>query len=413
MTHLEDVVEHDAPRVLGALVRRYGSVHECEDALQDALIAAITQWPDEGIPADPRAWLLTVARRRLIDNTRSSASRRQREDNRLVNTPTTADLNEAVSGVGDDTLTSLLLCADPALSKSSQVALTLRVVAGLTTAQIAAAFLVPERTMGQRISRAKSALRQARIDFREQNLASAERLSAAGHVLYLIFNEGYTCSSGDTLADRGLVEEGIRLTRKLHSATAGNTEIAGLLALMLLTHARTSARTDGHGDLITLAEQDRSRWDRGLISEGVQLIERALLRGPVGPFQIQAAIAAVHAEADRWEETDWPQILVLYQMLEVIAPGPAVSLNLAVAAGMAESPERGLRITRRLVDDPALSRNHRVHAVHAHLLVMNGQPADAAQSFTRAAALTTSAPEQRYLLRLLSQQQTPRVGRSL
>lgn len=401
----QDVVAHDAPRVLGALVRRYGGVPECEDALQDALVAAWTQWPVDGIPAEPRAWLMTVARRRLIDQARSSASRRSREAGRIADLPRSHDPFDDLTGTGEDSLTCLLLCADPALSPGSRVALTLRVVAGLTTAQIAAAFLVPETTMGQRISRAKATLRDAGVDFGDDDLATPQRLSAARHVVYLIFNEGYTCSSGDALADPRLAEEGIRLARQLHGAMPGDTETAGLLALMLLTHARIGARTDQHGDLIPLAEQDRDRWDHHLITEGIGLVERALVRGPVGPFQIQAAIAAVHAEAHRWEETDWPQILLLYRMLDAMAPGPTVSLNLAVAAAMASTPQAGLTITRTLVDDPALTRNHRVHAVHAHLLAMDGQPDASASSFSRAASLATSAPEQRYLLRMAAQQE--------
>lgn len=408
MTHrLEDVVSHDAPLVLGALVRRYGCVPDCEDALQEALVAAMTQWPDEGIPDDPRAWLMTVARRRLIDHTRSSAARTDREVGRLADLPVGGDHGDTSRPGGDDTLTCLLLCADPVLSPTSQVALTLRIVAGLTTAQIAAAFLVPERTMGQRISRAKATLREAGVDFRDESFAPRERLPAVRHVLYLIFNEGYTRSSGDTLADRRLAEEGIRLARQLRSATPGDTETIGLLALMLLTHARLSARTDDRGDLVPLAAQDRSAWDHVLIAEGVDLVERALLRGPVGPFQVQAAIAAVHAETQRFEETDWRQILLLYRMLEAMTPGPTVRLNLAVAAAMADTPERGLAITRGLVDDPALTRHHRVHAVHAHLLAMDGQHEDAALSFARAASLATSSPEQRYLLRMVAEQGPP------
>lgn len=296
---------------------------------------------------------------------------------------------------------------EPLLTQVSQVALTLRVVAGLTTAQIAAAFLVPERTMGQRISRAKATLRKGAVDFREKDLATSERLSAARHVLYLIFNEGYTRSSGDSLATPHMAEEAIRLARQLHSATPGDAETAGLLALMLLTHARMRARTDQRGDLVPLAQQDRSAWDHPLITEGIALVERTLVRGPVGPLQLQAAIAAVHAEADTWQETDWPQILLLYRMLEVMTPGPMVSLNLAVAAAMAHTSEEGLTITRSLIDDPALADHHRVHAVHAHLLAMDGQHEAAARFFSRAASLATSAPEQRYLLRMTAEHVRP------
>lgn len=257
------------------------------------------------------------------------------------------------------------------------------------------------------MARAKATLREAEVDFCDENLATSERLSAVRHVLYLFFNEGYTRSSGDSLADPRLAEEAIRLARQLHSATPSDTEAAGLLALMLLTHARIGARTDPRGELVPLAQQDRSGWDQHLIIEGIELVERALVRRPVGPFQIQAAIAAVHAEAHTWEETDWSQILLLYRMLEAMSPGPTVSLNLAVAAAMAHTPDRGLTITRSLLEDPALARNHRVHAVHAHLLAMSGQHDDAMRFFSRAASLATSAPEQRYLLRMVAEQEHP------
>ncbi|MEO7587713.1 MAG: DUF6596 domain-containing protein [Arachnia sp.] len=399
----EDVVARDAPRVLGALVRRYGSVADCEDAVQLALMAALQQWPLEGTPTDPRAWLMTVARRRLVDDVRSSTARKDRESLHLAGVSWTTDPFDGASPAGDDTLSCLLLCSNPALSRASQVALTLRVVSGLTTAQIASAFFVPESTMGQRISRAKNTLRKAGVDFRDDNRATDERLSAVRHILYLVFNEGYTSSGGQALLDVGLASEAIRLTRQLLRTAPGDSETMGLLGLMLLTHSRAATRTDERGDLVVLAEQDRSRWDHDAIAEGVRLVERALVSGPVGPFQIQAAIAAIHAEARTWAETDWPQILLLYEMLEKMNPGPAVSVNLAVATAMADTPEAGLAITRSLLDDPALSRNHRVHGVHAHLLSMAGDLDGAAACFSRAATLATSAPEQRYLLKMAAQ----------
>ena len=404
----EDVVAREVPRVLGALVRRYGHLHECEDAVRDAVLAAMDQWPNQGAPVDTRAWLTTVAHRRLIDQTRSATSRRNREQRQATERAGVVDPFDVERPGRDETLTCLLLCADPALTPASGVALTLRVVSELTTAQIAAAFLVPQPTMAQRISRAKATLRQAGTTFSTQVLATPERLTAVRQVLYLVFNEGYTASSGSALTDPVLAAEAIRLTRQLHRAGPRDGENAGLLALMLLTHARTPARTDHHGDLVPLSEQDRSLWDRRLIAEGVALIERALVAGPVGPYQLQGAIAAVHGESARWEETDWEQILVLYRMLQALAPSPTVRLNLAVAAAMAHGPEHGLTITRDLLEDPTMARTHRVHAVHAHLLAMDGQHHDAARSFSRAAALTTSTPEQRHLLAMAAQQRASR-----
>jgi len=401
----EDVWRSQAPHVLAALLRRSGDVGTCEDAVQEALLAAATQWPDQGVPDDPRAWLVRVASRRLIDFERGGAARRRRELADATRTPADAHQaapadREALDPPGDDTLQMLLLCCHPALSDASRVALTLRAVGGLSTAQVAAGFLVPEATMAQRITRAKASLRAAGSRFQPATPADlAERLHAVRHVLYLTFNEGYTASSGTALVDTGLADEAIRLAERLHDAVPDDTETSGLLALMLLTHARAAARTDDHGDLVPLAEQDRGRWDRSLVARGTALVEEALPTGPVGPFQLQAAIAAVHDEAPTADATDWLQVTVLYRMLERLAPSPSVSLNLAVAVGMAHGPRAGLDALAPLLGRADQQRNHRVHAAHAHLLEMAGAATEARVAYRLAARLTRSIPEQRYLNR--------------
>ncbi len=373
----EDLLRRSAPRVLAALVRRYGHFDTAEDAVQEALLAAATQWPVEGRPDDPLAWLITVASRRLIDQLRSDEASRRR----AAAVPSPAE---------DDTLTLLLLCCHPSLTPPSQIALTLRAVGGLTTAEIAAAFLVPETTMGQRISRAKQRIRG--VDFEVPN---EDRLRAVLHVLYLMFNEGYTASSGPDLSRVDLTREAIRLTRTLCAQLSADGEATGLLALMLLTDARRSARTSADGSLVPLSEQDRGAWDRPSIAEGLALVRDTLARNRVGPYQLQAAIAAVHAEATRAEDTDWPQIVGLYQLLDDLAPNPMVTLNRAVAVGMAQGPAAGLAVLSEV--DSSLSHHHRLHAVRAHLLEQAGDPAAARDSYLSAARLTTSIPEQRYL----------------
>jgi RNA polymerase sigma factor (sigma-70 family) len=393
----EDVWRAEAPHVLAALLRRSGDFDACEDAVQDALLAAARQWPVEGVPERPRAWLIRVASRRVIDQVRTDDARRRREERLAAQPAAQVDVAQR-----DDTLTVLLLCAHPALSAESQIALTLRAVAGLSTAQIAAAFRVPAATMAQRISRAKATIGRADIDitFPKPNAHDlAARVHVVRHVLYLAFNEGYATSMGDELVDVDLAVEAIRLARLLHRSLPSDTETSGLLALMLLTHARVRARVDEAGDLVRLAEQDRSLWDRRMIDEGVALVERALPVGPIGPFQLQAAIAAVHAEARTAYETDWPQIVELYGMLDRIAPSPVVTLNRAVAIGMANGPDAGLGALRPLLDDPTERRNHRVQSAWAHLLELRGDHAEAAEAFSRAAQLTNSSPEQRYLHR--------------
>ena len=375
----EDLLRRSAPRVLAALVRRYGHFDTAEDAVQEALLAAATQWPAEGRPDDPLAWLITVASRRLIDQLRSDEAARRR----AVAPP--------AGSVEDGTLSLLLLCCHPSLTPASQIALTLRAVGGLTTAEIAAAFLVPETTMGQRISRAKQRIRGVSFE-----VPNADRLRAVLHVLYLMFNEGYTASSGADLSRPDLTREAIRLTRTLRAQLpAEDGEVTGLLALMLLTDARRSARTAADGSLVPLSAQDRGAWDQASIAEGLALVRDALSRHRVGPYQLQAAIAAVHAEAPRAEDTDWPQIVGLYQLLEDLAPGPMVTLNRAVAVGMADGPAAGLAVLADL--DDRLRSHRRLHAVRAHLLELAGEPAAARDSYRTAARLTTSIPEQRYL----------------
>jgi RNA polymerase sigma factor (sigma-70 family) len=399
---VEDLLRELAPQVLGALVRRYRDFDTAEDAVQEALLAAAVQWPDQGLPANPRAWLITVASRRLTDQWRSDHARRRREATAAALVPPDEALapapGERPPQEEDDTLTVLFLCCHPALSPASQVALTLRAVGGLTTAQIARAFLVPEATMAQRISRAKQRIKATGIPFRlppEQE--RSDRLAAVLQVLYLIFNEGYTTTAGPHLHRAELTGEAIRLTRAVHRLLPADGEVAGLLALMLLTDARRPARTRPDGALVPLAEQDRDRWDRASIQEGVALITDTLRRAPVGPYQLQAAIAAVHAEAARAEDTDWPQVLALYQLLERLAPNPMVTLNHAVALAMVRGPQAGLELLATLDGDERLAGHHRLDAVRAHLLEMAGDLAAARAGYQLAARRTTSLPERRYL----------------
>ncbi|MDC7120367.1 RNA polymerase sigma factor [Cellulomonas fimi] len=395
---VEDVLRAVGPQVLAALVRRYGQFDACEDAVQEALLAAATQWPVEGVPADPRAWLTTVARRRLTDAWRSDSARRVREaavalDPAARRTAPGAD-EEPPSH--DDTLTLLFLCCHPALTPASQVALTLRAVGGLTTAEIAAAHLVPEATMAQRISRAKRTVRGE--PFTLPSAASRPaRVSAVREVLYLVFTEGYTASGGSDLVRIDLTSEAIRLARLLHALLPDDGETTGLLALMLLTDAHRAARTGPDGLLVPLAEQDRARWDRGQIDEGVALVSAALAVHPAGPYLLQAAIAAVHAEAPTAADTDWPQVAALYRLLDHVAPGPMVTLNRAVAVAMVSGPRAGLDLLRLLDDDPRTADHHRLWAVRAHLLEQAGDLTAAVEAYHRAARLTTSLPERRYL----------------
>ncbi|WP_202638786.1 RNA polymerase sigma factor [Bailinhaonella thermotolerans] len=399
---VEDLLRELAPQVLGTLVRRHGHFDECEDAVQEALLDAAVQWPEEGVPGNPRGWLITVAVRRMTDRQRSEAARRRREINDALMTPP-ADLVEAAPGEDrasgeDDTLTLLYLCCHPALSPPSQLALTLRAVGGLTTAEIARAFLVPESTMAQRISRAKQSIKKAGAEFRPPpEPERAERLRVVLHVLYLIFNEGYTSTSGPDLHRAELTAEAVRLTRAVRALLPEDGEVAGLLALMLLTDARRPARTRPDGSLVPLAEQDRTLWRRDLIGEGIALITETLARAPLGPYQLQAAVAAVHAEAATAEDTDWRQILALYDLLASFSPNPMVTLNHAVAAAMVHGPRTGLDLLEPLDADDRVAGHHRLHAVRAHLLEMAGDPAAARAQYLEAARRTASEPERRYL----------------
>jgi RNA polymerase sigma factor (sigma-70 family) len=389
---IEDLLRELAPQVLGALTRRYGQFDACEDAVQEALLAASVQWPAERQPDNPRAWLTTVASRRLVDEWRSENARRRREES-AAHDPRTPELPDV-----DDALTLLLLCCHPSLSPPSQVALTLRAVGGLSTAEIAKAFLVPEATMAQRISRAKQTIKAAGAVFEMPAAPElAERLRVVLHVLYLVFNEGYTSSAGAALQRTDLTAEAIRLTRMLHALAPAEGEVAGLLALMLLTDARRVARSDEYGSLIPLAEQDRTQWDPGLIAEGVALITATLGRGAAGPYQLQAAIAAVHDEAATDAATDWQQILALYDVLDRVSPSPIVTLNRAVAVARVHGPRAGLAILGMLDGDDRLAQTHRLDAVRGHLLELAGDLVAARECYQRAAKRTGSLPEQRYL----------------
>lgn len=405
---LEGLLRRLAPQVLGAVVRRYGNFDAAEDAVQESLIAAAGQWPRDGLPDSPRGWLITVAARRLTDQLRSEQARRQREGTVATWTlPETrlapaADRGLSADGTGaadqDDTLILLFLCCHPALSPGSQIALTLRAVGGLTTAEIARAFLVPDATMTRRITRAKQSIKDSRIPFRMPPAAErADRLGAVLHVLYLIFNEGYVSTSGPSLHRAELSAEAIRLTRIVHRLMPDDVELTGLLALMVLTDARRPARTAPDGALIPMAEQDRSRWNGGDIAEGVALISAALPRGAPGPYQLQAAIAAIHDEAPTAQATDWPQIMALYELLTQLSDNPVVALNHAVAVAMVRGPQAGLALLDELATDERIAQDHRRYAVRAHLLELAGDQQGARESYRAAAGRTTSIPVQRYL----------------
>ena len=392
-----------APRVLAAVARRLDDFDAAEDAVQESLIAASEQWPMSGVPANPRGWLYHVAMRRVTDQARSELARRRREEVVASEMSAIETVVPAMFGAmgseEDDTLTLLFMCCHPALTPSSAIALTLRAVCGLTTAEIASAFFVPEATMAQRISRAKQSIKTSKIPFTLPTDAQrAERLSAVLHVLYLVFSEGYSSSSGDALHRTDLSNEAIRLTRLLLAQLPNDSEIAGLLALMLLTDARRAARTSPLGELIPLDEQDRGLWDQRLIAEGIALVSGALSRGPVGVYQLQAAIAAVHDEAACAADTDWPQILALYDALEQSTDNPMVSLNRAIAAAMVEGPATGLALLEALDEDTRIAGHYRLDAVRGHLFEMSNDRERAVAHYRAAAERTTSMPERNYLL---------------
>lgn len=376
------------------LARRFGDLATCEDAVQEALLAAARQWSAEGVPLNPQGWLVTVASRRRIELQRNQAARRRREERAAALEVVEREATPEV----DDTLTLLLLCCHPSLTLPSQVTLTLRVVGGLTTGEIARAFLVPEATIAQRIGRAKQRIKATGARFELPPAAErSDRIRAVLRVLYLVFNEGYTASAGPKLCRTDLTSEAIRLVRQLQEQLPDEGEVAGLLALMLLTEARRAARTTADGGLVPLAEQDRCRWDRDAIAEGVALVTRALARSALGPYQLQAAIAAVHAEAARAEDTDWPQIRGLYELLYRVDAGPMVTLNRRVAIAMVEGPGVALAELELAAADPVLAAHHRADAVRAPLLELAGDVRAARDSYLQAARRTLSAPEQHYL----------------
>ncbi|HEU5158801.1 MAG TPA: DUF6596 domain-containing protein [Streptosporangiaceae bacterium] len=395
----EDLLRTLAPQVLGGLLRRYGATQLdlCENAVQDALLAAHEQWPVQGTPEDPRAWLLATARHRLIDQIRSDTSRRRREQTHAQLAHPLAQGPPAPAGGGDDSLRLLELCCHPALTTSAQVALTLRAVAGLTTAQIAHAYLLPEATVAQRISRAKARIRDVGATFPAPT-SPEDRLEPVLSVLYLMFNEGHTATTGDSLYDTDLTREAIRLARMIHAELPGHGEAAGLLALMLLTDARRAARTDSAGRMIPLDEQDRTTWNQRDIREGIDILRRTLPGRPPTPYLLQAAIAALHAEAPGTEETDWAEILALYKLLEQVTANPMVTLNRAVAEAMVRGPAAGLALVDRLAGAALPRDHHRLLAVRAHLLERAGDLAAAREIYRRAARRTLSAPERDYLL---------------
>lgn len=418
---LDVAVRELAPRVLGALLRRHGGLDVCEDAVQEALIAAAEQWPREGVPDNPFGWLYAVASRRLVDAIRADAARRAREERDALIDPTSRGTGPGAAAGGaaaidgrpaglpeapehDDSLDLLLLCCHPSLAPAAQIALTLRAVAGLTTAQIAAAFFTSETTMAQRITRAKATIRDTGASFPEPADDRPARLGAAAHAIYLLFNEGYVPAAGEEVADPLLAEEAIRLARMAHRLEPGDGELTGLLALLLLTHARLPARADGTtGRLVPLTDQDRTRWDATLVAEGQRLTELALTQGPPGAYALQAAIAAVHAEAPSTDATDWAQILELYALLERVAPGPQVTIGRAVATAEVDGPLAGLhRLDNAIAAEPKLAHHHHLLATRAHLHEQLGNRAAAREGWAEAAELTHNAREREYLQRRAS-----------
>lgn len=404
---LADALRALVPQVVGAVARRCGDFSDAEDAVQDALLAAAAQWPAQGRPANPGGWLFHVACRRLADRQDAERARRMREAASALahdasTTMPTRDLDDAAFRADeDDTLALLFMCCHPSLAPSSAVALTLRAVGGLTTAEIASAFLVPVPTMAQRISRAKQTINAAGARFALPDAAERERsLDSVLHVLYLLFNEGYLSRAGPDLVRVELSSEAIRLARLLHRLVPEHAEAAGLLALLLLTDARRQARTGPAGELVPLHEQDRSRWDRGAIEEGTQLVQAAFARGRVGRFQVEAAIAALHGEASSVQATDWAQILALYGLLERMGDNPLVTLNRAVALAMVSGPAAGLQALTALDGDDRLAeQRYRLDAVRGHLLEMAGEREAALRHFRAAAEGATSLAERSYLLR--------------
>ena len=386
------------PQVLGAVMRRFRDFGAAEDAVQEALFAAAMQWPREGVPENPRSWLIQVASRRMLDHVRSESARRTRESAAAAEMSQAAPVEFESAIEQDDTLILFFMCCHPALTPASAIALTLRAVGGLTTAEIARAFLVPEGTMAQRISRAKQSIKDSGVPFSmPDHTERTQRLASVLHVLYLIFNEGYTSSAGSELQRTELSAEALRLARAVHHLLPSEAEVSGLLALMLLTDARRIARTGPNGELIPLMEQDRSLWDGGQIEEGIALISESLRKGSIGAYQLQAAIAAVHDEAATPEATDWPQILALYALLKRMSDNPMVALNHAIATAMVRGPAAGLELLDAIERDGRIAEHYRLHAVRAHLLELSGAYEAAIELYRNAAARTMSIPERNYL----------------
>jgi RNA polymerase sigma-70 factor (ECF subfamily) len=391
---IERAFRQDYGRAVAVLVRHFGDIDQAEEAVQEAFATALERWPSAGLPSRPAAWIITTARNRAIDRLRRESSREDRHARAVLLHEGEAAAEE--STVRDDQLRLIFTCCHPALAMPARVALTLRLLGGLTTAEIARAFLVPEPTMAQRLVRAKGKIRDAGIPYRVPDEADLPaRLPAVLAVLYLIFNEGYSASSGERLVRDDLCVEGIRLGRRLAELMPEDPEVGGLLALMLLVESRRAARTAPDGSLVLLAEQDRGRWDRGLLEEGQAIVRRCLRRNQPGPYQIQAAIQAVHADAARATETDWRQILQLYDQLLLLAPSPVVALNRAVAVAEVEGPARALT----LVDGLDLGGFHLLHAIRADLLRRLGRPADAARAYAEAIARCENAAERAFLER--------------
>jgi len=401
----ELVFRREHGRIIASLIRLCGSFDRAEEAMQDGFAAALANWSVRGLPANPAAWITTTAYRKLIDARRRERTRFEKQAELKRETPVTteepSDADDPLSALPDDRLRLIFTCCHPALNREAQIALTLRTLGGLTTSEIARAFLVPEPIMAQRLVRAKRKIQDARIPYEvptEDRLG--ERRAAVQAVIYLIFNEGYLAASGDALIRQELSAEAIRLARMLCEVDVPEPENFGLLALMLLHDSRRHARVDDAGMLVTLEDQDRSLWDRERIGEGLTIVEAALRRGQIGPYQLQAAIAAVHAEAATAADTDWRQIAALYSELAWINPSPVVLLNRAVAIGMSEGPERGLALIDAL---SGLGDYHLFHAARADLLRRLGCTSAAAEAYRNALSLTANAVERAYLERRLAE----------